>query len=54
MRRAACALVMAGLVALGFAVGARGEAGDVAGEVRQAVERLLAGDSQGPGDVHEA
>lgn len=54
MRRAACARVMAGLVALGFAGGTLGEAGDVAGEVRQAVEELLAGNPGGPGDVHEA
>lgn len=54
MRRAACALVMAGLVALGSAVGARGEAGDVAGEVRQAVKELLASDSRGQGDAQEA
>jgi hypothetical protein len=54
MRRAACALVTAGLVALGLAGATLGEAGDVAGEVRQAVQGLLASDPQGPGDVHEA
>ena len=54
MRRAASALVTAGLAALGFAGGALSGAGDVAGDVRQAVKELLASDSQGPGEVHEA
>ena len=53
MRRAAGALVMVGLGALGLAGPARGGAGDEAREVRE-VQRLLAGGSPAPGDVPEA
>ena len=55
MRRTAVTLVVAGLGAFCLAGAvAPARAGDAPEEVRAATERLLAGDSQGPGDVHEA
>ena len=55
MRRRPTALVLAGLGALWLA-GAPAPAGDgdVAGDIREAADRLLADGSHGPGDVDEA
>jgi hypothetical protein len=55
MRRTAVTLVVAGLGAFCLAGAvAPAKAGDAPEEVRTATKRLLAADSQGPGDVHEA